>query len=66
MGGTTQLHGMMYMRGYPQDFNNFNLSGWTWDDVMPYYLKSEDNTQIGTHADVSNFFYKYRILVEDC
>ncbi|XP_044743190.1 glucose dehydrogenase [FAD, quinone]-like [Chrysoperla carnea] len=51
MGGTTQLHGMMYMRGYPQDFNDFNLTGWTWDDVMPYYLKSEDNTQIGTHAD---------------
>lgn len=53
MGGTNQLNGMMYMRGYPQDFDDLNIPGWHWEEILPYYLKSEDNTQIGTYADVS-------------
>ncbi|XP_068086553.1 glucose dehydrogenase [FAD, quinone] isoform X2 [Anabrus simplex] len=51
MGGTSTLHGMMYMRGHPWDYNSWEamgLKGWSFNDVLPYFLKSENNLQIGS------------------
>lgn len=45
MGGTGSINGMIYMRGQPQDFNNWEqngCSGWGWEDVLPYFKKCED------------------------
>lgn len=52
VGGSFELNGMMYMRGYPEDYKQFNTSGWTYEEVMEYFLRMEDNLDIGTHADV--------------
>ncbi|KOC66688.1 Glucose dehydrogenase [acceptor], partial [Habropoda laboriosa] len=49
-GGSTLHHGMAYHRGHAKDFERWvelGNEGWGWDDVMPYYLKSEDNREIG-------------------
>lgn len=46
MGGTSVLHGMMYMRGHPSNYDEYASMGnvgWGYDDVLPYFLKSEDN-----------------------
>nr|CAD7257710.1 unnamed protein product [Timema shepardi] len=54
MGGTSVLHGMMYMRGHPWDYDRWvalGVNGWTFKDVLPYFIKSEDNRQIGTVAE---------------
>ncbi|XP_063218648.1 glucose dehydrogenase [FAD, quinone]-like [Bacillus rossius redtenbacheri] len=54
MGGTSVIHGMMYMRGNPWDYNNLesmNINGWNYRDVLPYFLKGENNTEIGTIAE---------------
>ncbi|CAG2059165.1 unnamed protein product, partial [Timema podura] len=54
MGGTSVLHGMMYMRGHPWDYDRWMALGvdsWTFKDVLPYFIKSEDNRQIGTVAE---------------
>nr|CAD7589266.1 unnamed protein product [Timema genevievae] len=54
MGGTSVLHGMMYMRGHPWDYDRWmalGVDGWTFKDVLPYFIKSEDNRQIGTVAE---------------
>ncbi|XP_018335607.1 glucose dehydrogenase [FAD, quinone] [Agrilus planipennis] len=48
MGGTTVLHGMMYTRGNRYDYDNWAAlgnPGWSYEEVMPYFLKSEDNKQ---------------------
>jgi choline dehydrogenase len=45
MGGTGAINGMIYMRGQPEDFDGWQergCTGWGWNDVLPYFKKSED------------------------
>ncbi|KAK5637984.1 hypothetical protein RI129_012279 [Pyrocoelia pectoralis] len=49
IGGTSVINGMMYIRGSHKDFDNWESlgnKGWSYNEVLPYFLKSEDNTQI--------------------
>ena len=53
LGGTGSVNGMVYMRGHPEDFNEWarlGNEGWGWDDVLPYFRKSEANSR-GASAD---------------
>jgi choline dehydrogenase len=46
LGGCSSINGMIYMRGQAADYDNWRQAGntgWGWDDVLPYFLKSEDN-----------------------
>lgn len=46
LGGCSSVNGMIYMRGQAADYNNWRQmgnAGWGWDDVLPYFLKSEDH-----------------------
>ena len=48
LGGTSSINGMMYMRGHRADYDgwrNRGLAGWGYDDVLPYFLKSEDHIE---------------------
>nr|XP_026486507.1 glucose dehydrogenase [FAD, quinone]-like [Vanessa tameamea] len=40
LGGSTSINYMMYTRGHRKDYD-FNISGWTWKDIEPYFLKYE-------------------------
>lgn len=45
IGGCTAINAMVYMRGQVQDYDTWaqmGLSGWGWDDVLPYFKKHED------------------------
>lgn len=47
LGGSSSMNAMMYMRGTRQDFAEWERlgnTGWGFDDVLPYFLKSEDFT----------------------
>lgn len=49
LGGTTVHNGMMYTRGHKKDYDNWaNMGndGWSWEEVLPYFLCSENNTEI--------------------
>ena len=46
MGGTSVLNTMLYSRGNPRDYDNWAAKGsvgWSWADIFPYFIKSEDN-----------------------
>ncbi|MBW9118309.1 GMC family oxidoreductase [Rhizobium cauense] len=46
LGGCSSINGMIYMRGQAADYDGWRQAGnegWSWDDVLPYFLKSEDN-----------------------
>jgi len=46
LGGCTSVNGMIYMRGQAADYDQWRQmgnSGWGWDDVLPYFKKSEDH-----------------------
>lgn len=44
LGGSSAINGMAYVRGQPEDYDNWRQSGntgWAWDDVLPFFKKSE-------------------------
>ena len=46
LGGCTSINGMIYMRGQSADYDRWaqmGNAGWGWDDVLPYFRKSEDH-----------------------
>jgi len=48
LGGSSSINAMCYIRGAAQNYNDWaesGLSGWSWNDVLPYFKKSEDNTR---------------------
>ena len=51
LGGCSSINGMIYMRGQARDYDQWRQMGnigWSWDDVLPYFLKTEN------HFDGSN------------
>ena len=45
-GGSSSLNGMIYVRGIPEDYNRWaemGADGWIYDEVLPYFLKSENS-----------------------
>ena len=49
MGGCSSINGMIYMRGQARDYDlwrQMGNTGWGWDDVLPYFMKSENQTAI--------------------
>jgi choline dehydrogenase-like flavoprotein len=46
IGGCSAINGMIYMRGQARDYDGWRqlgLEGWSWDDVLPYFLRHEDH-----------------------
>ena len=48
LGGTSAINGMVYVRGQVEDFDGWaqqGCRGWSYDDVLPYFLKCETNSR---------------------
>jgi choline dehydrogenase-like flavoprotein len=48
LGGSSSMNAMLYVRGRPLDYDLWRdqgAPGWGWDEVLPYFLRSEDNTR---------------------
>ena len=46
LGGSSSMNAMLYVRGRPLDYDLWKAAGaagWGWDDVLPYFLKAENN-----------------------
>ncbi len=45
LGGSSSINGLLYVRGQSADYDHWRQlgnTGWGWDDVLPYFKKSED------------------------
>jgi len=45
LGGSSSINGLVYMRGQPRDYDHWRQlgnAGWGWDDVLPFFIRSED------------------------
>ncbi len=46
LGGSSSTNAMIYIRGNRVDYDGWaemGHDGWGWDDVLPYFLRAEDN-----------------------
>lgn len=46
LGGSSAINAMLYVRGHPSDFDDWarqGCSGWSFEDVLPYFRRSEGN-----------------------
>ena len=46
LGGSSSINGMLYVRGQPQDYDDWSkrgAQGWDWAGVLPYCLRLEDH-----------------------
>ena len=46
LGGSSSINGLLWIRGQSNDYDNWRQmgnNGWGWNDVLPYFLKSENN-----------------------
>ncbi|MDB5582967.1 MAG: choline dehydrogenase [Bradyrhizobium sp.] len=48
LGGSSSINGTVYTRGQARDYDHWRQlgnHGWSWDDVLPYFKRSEDFEQ---------------------
>lgn len=46
LGGSSSLNGMVYVRGQPSDYDEWDCDGWRWADLKPHF-KALENHQLG-------------------
>ena len=49
LGGSSAINAMIYIRGHRKDYDDWSASGnagWSYDEVVPDFIKSENNERI--------------------
>ncbi|MCG8626589.1 MAG: GMC family oxidoreductase N-terminal domain-containing protein [Proteobacteria bacterium] len=57
LGGSSSINGLLYVRGQPQDFDEWRQlgnSGWGWEDVLPHFKAAEHWEGSDTDNDTNN------------
>jgi choline dehydrogenase len=50
LGGSSSINGLVYVRGQAEDYDHWAAlgnTGWSWKDVLPYFIRAESNNGVG-------------------
>lgn len=50
LGGSSSINGLIVIRGQKEDYDSWQAqgcAGWSWNDVLPYFVKLENNAEFG-------------------
>ncbi len=54
LGGGSSVNAMVYMRGRPSDYDHWDEvtggAGWSWADMLPYFMRQEGNQRLNNAA----------------
>ena len=45
LGGSSSINGLVYIRGQREDYDDWGVPGWRYDDLLPYFIKAEDQSR---------------------
>ena len=45
LGGSSSINGLVYIRGQREDFDGWGVPGWRFDELLPYFKKSENQAR---------------------
>ncbi len=45
LGGSSSINGLVYIRGQREDFDDWQVPGWSFDQLLPYFIKAEDQSR---------------------
>ncbi|MGH3759518.1 GMC family oxidoreductase [Actinophytocola sp.] len=46
LGGCSSMNAMIYIRGNRADYDGWGVPGWTFDEVLPYFVRAERNSRL--------------------
>ena len=64
LGGSSNLNYMLYVRGSPHDYDGWaeaGAKGWGYKDVLPYFIKSENNKN--KRLAKTGYFFRYHDII---
>lgn len=45
LGGSSSINGLVYVRGQPEDFDQWNIPGWSYKELLPWFIRSENQSR---------------------
>ncbi|MEO8144044.1 MAG: choline dehydrogenase [Betaproteobacteria bacterium] len=45
LGGSSSINGLVYIRGQPEDFDAWEVPGWSHVELLPYFIKAEHQSR---------------------
>ncbi|MGH8765584.1 MAG: GMC family oxidoreductase, partial [Burkholderiales bacterium] len=51
LGGSSSINGLVYTRGQPEDFDDWETPGWSFGELLPYFKRSQDQGGKGLRGD---------------
>ena len=48
LGGSSSINGLVYIRGQPEDYDGWEVPGWSFGELLPYFRKCENQQRGAT------------------
>jgi len=45
LGGSSSINGLVYVRGQPDDYDQWGIPGWSYNDLLPWFIRSENQSR---------------------